>query len=169
MCKPDEEKPSLTIILRLGCHPSNLKRTISGILYLTAKDFDKLQDFMDLVEEIYKRASEIPNRTHESVVCIQAFQGGTWKLNSFVIFCSWVQPTGDAAGECVLKTGNKIEQKTPTIDKISELYGWLKEEHISLYSTQRAYILRNELADLEQALVQYTLKYLKDKVTEKTV
>lgn len=59
-------------------------------------------------------------------------------------------------------------QKTPTIDKISELYGWLKEEHISLYSTQRAYILRNELADLEQALVQYTLKYLKAKVTTKT-
>ncbi len=36
--------------------------------------------------------------------------------------------------------------------------------HISLYSTQRAYILKNELADLETALVRYTLNYLNNKV-----
>lgn len=111
----------------------------TNLEYPIEYDSTKIQDFMDLVEEIYKKASEIPNKTHESV------------------------PISDVNGECVLKTGTKIEKKTPTIDKISELYGWLKEEHISLYSTQRAYILRNELADLEQALVQYTLKYLKDK------
>ena len=75
-----------------------------------------------------------------------------------------IKPHGDFDGECVLKVGDKIEKKTPTIDRICELFGWLKEEHISLYSTQRAYILRNELADLEQALVQYTLQYLNDKV-----
>ena len=35
---------------------------------------------------------------------------------------------------------------------------------ISLYSVQRAYILRNELADLEAALIKYTLNYLNEKV-----
>lgn len=38
------------------------------------------------------------------------------------------------------------------------------ERHIPLYSMQRAYILRNELADLETALVKYTLNYLSDNV-----
>jgi len=33
--------------------------------------------------------------------------------------------------EVVLKMGKKIEGKTPTIDKISELYGWLREEYVS--------------------------------------
>lgn len=36
--------------------------------------------------------------------------------------------------------------------------------HISHFSTQRAYILKKELADLETALVRYTLKFLADKV-----
>ena len=35
---------------------------------------------------------------------------------------------------------------------------------IGAYSSQRAYILRRELADLEVALIQYTLKYLNDHV-----
>lgn len=100
-------------------------------------DSEKIQDFMHLIEEIYKRASEIPNLTHETV------------------------PIGNhEQTECIQKSGKKIDKKTPTIDKISELFGWLKEKHIALYSTQRAYILKNELADLETALVRYTLDYL---------
>lgn len=102
-------------------------------------DSKKIQDFMLLVEEVYRQALEIPNKTHESVPI------GSHENN-----------------ESVLKCGQKIDKKTPTIDKISELYGWLREEHISLYSTQRAYILKNELADLETALVRYTLSYLND-------
>ena len=35
---------------------------------------------------------------------------------------------------------------------------------IGLYSTQRAYVLKNELADLETALIRYTLNYLNEKV-----
>jgi len=102
-------------------------------------DSSKIQEFISLVEQIHKKACEIPNISHKSV------------------------PIGDhKAVECVIKKGKKIEKKTPTIDKISELFGWLTEEHIPLYSMQRAYILRNELADLETALVKYTLNYLSD-------
>ncbi len=36
--------------------------------------------------------------------------------------------------------------------------------HVSLYSTQRAYILKNELANLETALLRYTLNYLNSQV-----
>ncbi len=31
--------------------------------------------------------------------------------------------------ECVLKIGEKITQKTPTIDQIAKLYGWFREEY----------------------------------------
>jgi len=93
-----------------------------------------------IIEQMYVEANGLPNDTHESSAI------GNYDKS-----------------ECVLKLGgteevNKI--KKPTIDQIAQLYGWLREEQISLYSTQRAYVLRNELADLETALVQYTLDYL---------
>ena len=37
---------------------------------------------------------------------------------------------------------------------------------LSVYSIQRAYILRKELADLENALIKYTLDFLNSKVSK---
>jgi hypothetical protein len=38
------------------------------------------------------------------------------------------------------------------------------KRQIGLFSTQRAYILKGDLAHLEDALVKYTLNYLQNKV-----
>ncbi|RNA08709.1 serine--tRNA mitochondrial-like [Brachionus plicatilis] len=67
--------------------------------------------------------------------------------------------------ECVMKVGD-AKNKSPTVDQIAKMYGWLREEQISLYSMQRSYILKKELADLETALVRYTLNYLNDQVNK---
>ena len=46
-----------------------------------------------------------------------------------IIFKISIQPIGSYDQcECVMKLGKKIEKKTPTIDKIAKLYGWLREE-----------------------------------------
>ena len=104
-----------------------------------------------------------------------------------IIYKSVLKPIGNYEKvNCVQKVGSKIEDKTPTIDRIAQLYGWLKEQlifflfkllkkeinsilfnsrQIGIYSTQRAYILKKELADLETALVRYTLDFLDKKVT----
>ena len=37
---------------------------------------------------------------------------------------------------------------------------------LSVYSIQRAYILKKELADLENALIKYTLDFLNSKVAK---
>ena len=33
----------------------------------------------------------------------------------------------------LLEIGEKITKKTPTIDKISKLYGWLREEYVKIF------------------------------------
>lgn len=93
-----------------------------------------------LIKEIYKQALKLPNESHKS------------------------SPIGDY-DQCksVFESGAKIVEKMPTVDRIADLFGWLKEDQISLYSTQRAYILKKELADLEHALVRYTLSNLRKK------
>jgi seryl-tRNA synthetase len=92
------------------------------------------------IKELYLKASELPNDTHNSVPI------GNYDLS-----------------ESVEVIGKKTEEKSLTIDQISKLFGWLKEDSISLYSIERAYILKNELADLETALIRYTLGYLNGK------
>jgi seryl-tRNA synthetase len=43
------------------------------------------------------------------------------------------------------------------------------KRQIGLFSTQRAYILKGDLAHLEDALVKYTLNYLQNKLKNKSL
>jgi seryl-tRNA synthetase len=98
--------------------------------------FETSGEIESLVENLYNLGLKLPNKTHP-IVPIQAYP---------IVISEY---------------GKKIEKKQLSIDQISKLYGWLSDQRISLYSTQRSYILKKELADLESALIRYTLSFLK--------